>query len=179
MDEVSALAVRARAGDQAALGAFVAATQADVWRLCAYLTDRAAADDLTQDTYLRALRSLPGYRGDAPVRAWLMTIARRVAAEELARRTRHRAVFSTTDPTDPAGGHHPGAADHADAHSVRALLTHLDLDRRTAFVLTQLFGYSYAEAAEIVGCPVGTIRSRVARAREDLLPHLTDTRLAG
>lgn len=49
------------------------------------------------------------------------------------------------------------------------LLATLDPDRRAAFVLTQLFGYPYAEAAEVCGCPVGTIRSRVARARGDLI----------
>jgi RNA polymerase sigma-70 factor, ECF subfamily len=52
------------------------------------------------------------------------------------------------------------------------LLQHLDLDRRTAFVLTQLLGLSYSQAAEVCGCPVGTIRSRVAPARTDLLDWL-------
>ena len=52
---------------------------------------------------------------------------------------------------------------------LRSLVTTLDLDRREAFVLTQLLGLSYAEAAAVCGCPVGTIRSRVARAREDLV----------
>jgi RNA polymerase sigma-70 factor (ECF subfamily) len=52
---------------------------------------------------------------------------------------------------------------------VRLLLDGLDPDRREAFVLTQLIGLSYAEAADVCGCPVGTIRSRVARARDDLV----------
>jgi RNA polymerase sigma-70 factor (ECF subfamily) len=174
------LAVRAREGDQDALAGFVRATQADVWRLCSYLVDRDSADDLTQDTYLRAVRSLPSYRAQAPVRAWLLTIARRVCADEITARTRHRRLFTPTDPTTLTGPHPgtgpgPVSADHATEHSIRALLTHLDPDRRAAFTLTQLLGYSYAEAAEITGVPLGTIRSRVARAREDLLPHLSDT----
>jgi RNA polymerase sigma-70 factor (ECF subfamily) len=78
---------------------------------------------------------------------------------------------------DPGEG--PTTADHAEAHGTRALLALLAEDRRAAFVLTQLLGYSYAEAAEVCGCPVGTIRSRVARAREDLLPHVSDRRQAG
>jgi RNA polymerase sigma-70 factor, ECF subfamily len=61
------------------------------------------------------------------------------------------------------------AADPAEAVTVRALLAALDPQRREAFVLTQLVGLSYAEAAEVCGCPVGTIRSRVARARADLV----------
>ncbi len=68
-------------------------------------------------------------------------------------------------------GRRPGlvrsAADEAVA--LRALVDALDTDRREAFVLTQLLDLSYAEAAEVCGCPVGTIRSRVARAREDLV----------
>lgn len=176
-DEATVLALRARDGDQDALAGFVRATQAEVWRLCSYLVDRDSADDLTQDTYLRAVRSLPTYRAQAPVRAWLLTIARRVAADEITRRQRHRRLFTPTDPTDPTAPETgPVTADHAGEHSIRALLTHLDPDRRAAFTLTQLLGYSYAEAADITGVPVGTIRSRVARAREDLLPHLTEHR---
>jgi RNA polymerase sigma-70 factor (ECF subfamily) len=175
-DEVTLLALRAARGDQPAMAAFIRATQADVWRLCAYLADRDTADDLTQDTYLRAIRSLPGYRAQAPVRGWLLTIARRVVADHLSQRQRHRSVF--TDHPQP-GQHDPAVPDHTGAHSVRALLTHLDPERRAAFVLTQLLGYSYAETAQICGCPVGTIRSRVARARDDLLPHVTEHRRAG
>lgn len=57
----------------------------------------------------------------------------------------------------------------AEGAAVADLLDRLDPDRREAFVLTQLLGLSYAEAAEVAGCPVGTIRSRVARARADLV----------
>jgi RNA polymerase sigma-70 factor, ECF subfamily len=181
-DEVTLLALRAARGDQPAMAAFIRATQADVWRLCAYLADRDSADDLTQDTYLRAMRSLPSYRAQAPVRGWLLTIARRVVADHITGRQRHRALFTeqplpgehTTGP-----GQHPAAPDHTGEHAIRALLAHLDPERRAAFVLTQLLGYSYAETAQICGAPVGTIRSRVARARDDLLPHVTEHRRAG
>ncbi len=61
------------------------------------------------------------------------------------------------------------AADPADTVSLDAMLAALDDDRREAFVLTQLVGLSYAEAADVCSCPVGTIRSRVARARADLV----------
>jgi RNA polymerase sigma-70 factor (ECF subfamily) len=56
--------------------------------------------------------------------------------------------------------------------ALHALLAELDPDRRLAFVLTQVLGLSYLEVAEICDCPVGTIRSRVARARDDLIAHL-------
>ena len=63
----------------------------------------------------------------------------------------------------------PGGARFEDVIEVRMLLDGLESDRRDALVLTQVLGLSYAEAAEVCGCPTGTIRSRVARAREDLI----------
>jgi hypothetical protein len=69
-------------------------------------------------------------------------------------------------------------ADVAEQVEVQVLLSHLDTDRRTSFVLTQLLGLSYDEAARVGGCPVGTIRSRVARARADLIEALGGDRAA-
>jgi RNA polymerase sigma-70 factor (ECF subfamily) len=63
-------------------------------------------------------------------------------------------------------------ADHAGSVAVRALIADLETERREAFVLTQVLGLSYAEAADVCSCPVGTIRSRVARARADLVAGL-------
>ena len=169
VDELTALAVAASAGDQAALGAFVRASQADVWRFCAYLLSPDRADDLTQDTYLRAVRSLPRYRGDAPALRWLLSIARRACADALRRDSRRPEVIADfADSTSPS---HDGAVDLFD------LVARLEPDRRAAFVLTQILGLSYAEAAEVCGCPVGTVRSRVARARAALLGELVDGEL--
>ena len=70
--------------------------------------------------------------------------------------------------TEPA----TAARDVGEGVALRALLAELDPDRREAFVLTQVVGLSYAEAAEVCGCPVGTIRSRVARARDHLVAAL-------
>lgn len=92
MDELSSLARAAARGDRAALTELIRATQNDVWRLCAHLVDPASADDLAQETYLRAVPALTGYRGDAPVRAWLLTIARRVCAAEIKSRQRARKI---------------------------------------------------------------------------------------
>lgn len=86
VDEVTRLAVAARDGDPASLATLVRVTQTDVWRFLAHLSERASADDLTQETYLRALRALPSYRADAPARGWLLAIARRVAADAIRRR---------------------------------------------------------------------------------------------
>jgi RNA polymerase sigma-70 factor (ECF subfamily) len=164
-------AFEARAGDAHAASEFVRLTYQQVWRLLVVLTDRRIAEDLTQETYARAFRSLPGFRAESSVRAWVFAIARRVAADHLRYvRSRPRLVPDVApDETDAAS---PG--DLAESVALRGLLDLLDPDRKLAFVLTQLVGLSYTEAAETCGCPVGTIRSRVARAREDLANHLDD-----
>ena len=167
VDATTAAALAATA-DPAAAARFVRATQADVRRLTAHLIDEQTADDLTQDTYLRAFRALPSFRGDSTARTWLLGIARRTCADEIRRRTRERRhtlhADAPTTPADPAG-----------TVSADALIRTLEPDRRAAFVLTQLLGLSYADAAAACNCPIGTIRSRVARARDDLLHHLEDT----
>jgi RNA polymerase sigma-70 factor (ECF subfamily) len=171
MDDLERIAVDAAAGDPLAAAALVRRTQPDVWRLCAALGDRASADDLTQETYLRAFGSLHRFERRSSVRTWLLVIARRVCADAVrARRRRPVTLVSNEDLAALAGA---DGADHvAESTTVADLLDRLDPDRREAFVLTQLLGLSYAEAAEVAGCPVGTIRSRVARARGDLVTSL-------
>ena len=158
------MAYAARGGaDRHALDSFVRATQRDVWRLCAHLGDPDRADDLTQETYLRVIRSLPGFRGESPVRAWLFSIVRRVVADDIAaRRRRRRECHAIPDADELVEAR---SADHQESVALEHLLGCLDPDRRAAFVLTQVLGYSYAEAAEACDVAIGTIRSRVARAR--------------
>jgi RNA polymerase sigma-70 factor (ECF subfamily) len=173
VDELTSLARAAGRGDRAALARLVRETQRDVWRLCAYLVDPVAADDLAQDTYLRAIPALRKFRGDAPVRAWLLAIARRACAAEISARSRDRRLAVRLAAVPDAGLGQPPAGPGTQA-AADELVAALEPGRRAAFVLTQLLGCSYAEAAAICGCPVGTIRSRVARAREDLDAMLTD-----
>lgn len=160
VDELSRLARTARNGDDEAVRAFVSASQRDVWRLCAHLVDRDAASDLAQETYLRALPALRRFRGDASARAWLLSIARRVCADELRRRYRRPVDLVNADVV---------VADFAPHADLLALVDLLEPGRRAAFVLTQLLGCSYEETATITGTPIGTVRSRVARARDDLV----------
>jgi RNA polymerase sigma-70 factor, ECF subfamily len=164
LDELTTAALRARRGDEAAAAAFVRGTQADVWRLCANLGSRATADDLTQETYARAFGSLHRFAGRSSARTWLLSIARRVCADAVRSAVRARAAEPTLALVEPRR-----PADPAEVVTLDALLAALDDDRREAFVLTQLVGLSYAEAADVCSCPVGTIRSRVARARGQLV----------
>lgn len=164
-DPVTLAALSARAGDAAAAAEFVRATQADVWRLCAHLGSPADAADLTQETFARAFGSLHRFAGRSTARTWLLSIARRVCADAIRSR---RPVVPVAD-IEPVGQR----ADPADTVALRLLLEEMDPGFREAFVLTQILGLSYAEAADVVGCPIGTIRSRVARARDDLVRGVT------
>ena len=172
-DETTALALAARAGAPAAQSAFVRATQAEVWRFPAALVDSGAADDLTQDTYLRAFRALDTFAGRSSVRTWLLGIARRTCADHLRTVVRRRrldarlAAQAVTEMPVPDPAHRLTSAD---------LLNRLSDERRTAFLLTQVLGLSYAEAAEVESVPVGTIRSRVARARDELITAVAQAR---
>jgi RNA polymerase sigma-70 factor (ECF subfamily) len=165
VDDVTAWALRAQHGDPVAEAAFVRATQAEVWRLCAALVDSGTADDLSQDAYLRAFRALPAFEARSSARTWLLGIARRTCADHLRivvrrRRLEQRLAAEAVVATPPA--------QPADGYGSAELVASLPAERRSAFVLTQLLGLSYAEAAEVEGVPVGTIRSRVARARTEL-----------
>jgi RNA polymerase sigma-70 factor, ECF subfamily len=173
VDELERLASAAVDGDPLAAAALVRATQSDVWRLCAALGDRQSADDLTQETYLRAFGALHRFEGRSSLRTWLLAIARRVCADAV-RSQRRRRLTLVRDAADLEALDLADGADRVgEGAVVTDLLGRLAPDRREAFVLTQLLGLPYAEAAEVAGCPVGTIRSRVARARADLVDALS------
>jgi RNA polymerase sigma-70 factor (ECF subfamily) len=165
-DEVTRLAKAAGRGDEAALTRFIAATQRDVWRTVAYLAGPGLADDLTQDTYLRAIKSLPRFAGRSTAKTWLLSIARRVVVDRIRYDTSRPRPVHVVDLDDVVGASGERLENMVE---IRVLLEGLHPDRREALVLTQVLGLSYAEAADVCGCPVGTIRSRVARARSDLL----------
>jgi RNA polymerase sigma-70 factor, ECF subfamily len=164
-------ALAARDGDPDAQAALVRATQAEVWRFAAALIDPATADDLTQETYLRAFRALPSFQGRSSVRTWLLGIARRVCADHLRTVVRRRRLDERLATHAWADQQHPDPAGQLGADD---LLRRLGPERREAFVLTQLIGLSYAEAAAVADVPVGTIRSRVARARSELVEAVGD-----
>jgi RNA polymerase sigma-70 factor (ECF subfamily) len=171
MDDVTGLALDARDGDPTALAELVRRTQADVWRFCAHLAGHEHADDLTQEVYARALRSLRTFRGDAAARLWLLAIARRACADHVRTEIRRRRLADHLRGDARRRG--PRTVDDvADAHSLTALIEALPDDYRAAFTLTQVLGLSYAEAASVCDCPLGTIRSRVARARDAVLRQL-------
>jgi RNA polymerase sigma-70 factor, ECF subfamily len=170
VEDLTRLLLAARDGDRVALGAAIRAGQAEVWRLAACLVGRSEADDLTQETFLRAFRALPGFRAESSGRTWLLSIARRACVDAMRQAGRRRRLAARIEAyVDPAGG---GSGDQAGLADVESLVAGLDRDRRLAFVLTQVVGCSYAEAAAIGKVPIGTIRSRVARARAELVEEV-------
>ena len=177
-EAVTELALAAARGNSRALEAFIKATQQDVWRFVTYLSDAGTADDLTQETYLRAIGAIERFSGRSTARTWLLAIARRVVADHI----RHAQSRPRTAPgADPEhllnGDRH--ARGFEDLVEVTTMIASLAAEQREALLLTQLLGLPYADAAEVCGCPVGTIRSRVARARDALLSDVERDDLTG
>jgi RNA polymerase sigma-70 factor, ECF subfamily len=168
VDELTRLLVAGRDGDRNALGTAIRRSQSEVWRLATHLVGREQADDVTQEVFLRAYRSLPEFRAESSARTWLLSIARRTCADTVRRAGRVRRLQDRL-----MANRDGGLSDAADGSvCLDDLVMQLDDDRRHAFVLTQVLGCSYHEAAEVCDVPVGTIRSRVARARADLLEQM-------
>lgn len=156
-------------GDDGAARELIGLAQPAVWRLCSALGSGDDVEDLVQDTFLRAFRSIGAYRGDGNgFLPWILTVARNACATEVGRRHRRRALVERLQSvcTDDSGRPLDEVA------TIESMVRTLPREQREAFVLTQLLALSYGEAAAVCACPVGTIRSRVARARVALMGEL-------
>ncbi|MFF2206288.1 sigma-70 family RNA polymerase sigma factor [Streptomyces sp. NPDC058145] len=175
-ESITAWALAARNGDPDAIDHFVRALHRDVRHYVTYLgADPQSADDLTQDTFLRALGSLHRFEGRSSARTWLLSIARRVVVDNMRYHSARPRLSDTDDWESAAERTQPrGLPGFDDGVVLTELLDTLPDDRREAFVLTQMVGLPYAEAARVSDCPVGTVRSRVARARTSLIAWLDD-----
>lgn len=132
--------------------------------------DGVKADDLVQEALARALANIDRFRPGTNLKAWLFTIVRNEHYSQL-RRRKFEAVGVDTDslPEPSVQPDHDGDLELRDLN--RALST-LSAGQRTALILVSASGFSYEEAARICGCAVGTIKSRVARARDTLMAIL-------
>ena len=172
-DDLTDLLVAARDGDRLALSVVVRRLYPDVVRYCAVRVAPAVAEDVAQEVFLRVTRSLSSYEQRASARTWVFAIAHNTCVDAVRARQRRRGREQLVDepPTTGPGFPGPGADDGL---ALLLLLDELDEDRREAFVLTQVSGLSYAEAAAALDVPIGTIRSRVSRARRDLVALLRE-----
>jgi RNA polymerase sigma-70 factor, ECF subfamily len=151
----------------------------DVFTLARYLLRNAAdAEDAVQECYLRALRHFDSYRGPA-MKPWLLAILRNVCYAEFARRSKQEAAADCDDAElsaaePPPMWQEPEASPEAlllrqqDGATIRRLVAALPQPFREAIVLRELNDLSYHEIAEVAGVPVGTVMSRLARARSML-----------
>jgi RNA polymerase sigma-70 factor (ECF subfamily) len=162
---------RARSGDLVAFASLIRDAQADVWRFAYHLTrNRAVADDVTQEAFLRAFRSIQSYRGQAKFSSWLLRIARNCAIDAY-RRTRHEAPMPAEE-GDRAVPSQTAASD--DRLRIEAAIRQLPLDLREPFIVIEVLGFTYQEASTVLGVKVGTVKSRMFRARAALVRALSE-----
>lgn len=162
--------MQAKSGHHEALESLFALTREDVSRFISGRVTSEWVEDLTQETFSRALRGLPRYAGRSSVRSWLFSVARHTVAD----RYRSHARTPRTEYSSPVEEVYSLAESGRfdEFLALRSLLDQLPEDRRRAFVLTRVEGLSYSEAADLLNVPLGTVRSRVSRARRELVRML-------
>lgn len=171
------LVQRVQKGDRSAFDLLVLKYQHRVLKLIGrFVSNPAEAEDVAQDAFLKAYRALPSFRGESAFYTWLYRIAINTAKNSLVA-NRRRPVDFDLDLQDPDQFDRHAKLKEVDTPE-RVLLTEeirqvvegameqLPEDLRTAIVLRELDGLSYEEIAEAMDCPVGTVRSRIFRARE-------------
>jgi RNA polymerase sigma-70 factor (ECF subfamily) len=171
------------AGDERAFVELYRRRRGDVYRFAFAMSRSAAlAQDVTQDVFLRVLEDAAGFdpaRGS--VRAWLLGCARHVVLDGLRAESRWaaEAAAETIDtPSAPCGGEEAVFVEQRLARLQAALLS-LPIEYREAVVLCEIEELSYAESAAALGCPIGTVRSRLHRARTLLAKRLAEKKDAG
>ena len=181
------LVERVQAGDKRAFDLLVLKYQRKVQRLVArFVRDSGEVDDVVQEAFIKAYRALPTFRGDAAFYTWIYRIAINCAKNYLAspaRRIVPQSDLISDDDDDAESfdrnvGLHDVATPDAEyaskqiAETVNRAMAALPEDLRTAVTLREIEGLSYEEIAEAMDCPIGTVRSRIFRAREAIATEL-------
>jgi RNA polymerase sigma-70 factor (ECF subfamily) len=178
------LVERVQAGERQAFDLLVSKYQRRLMRLVSRLVhDPAEAEDVVQESFIKAFRALRHFRGDSAFYTWLYRIGINTAKNFLVSQNR-RAVAALEVDTEAAEASEEGEglrdintpesmlATKQIAETVNAAMDALPLDLRTAIVLREIEGLSYEEISAIMSCPIGTVRSRIFRARETIAERL-------
>ena len=178
------LVERAQRGDKQAFGLLVQKYQRKLARLLSrFIRDPAEVEDVAQEAFVKAYRALPGFRGDSAFYTWLYRIGINTAKNYLVAMGR-RATTSTEVEAEQAEGLDEGEQlrdintpeslllSSEIAQTVNATIEKLPEELRRAIQMRELEGMSYEEIAEAMNCPIGTVRSRIFRAREAIAGEL-------
>ncbi|MRW93238.1 RNA polymerase sigma factor RpoE [Duganella sp. FT80W] len=178
------LVERVRDGDKQAFDLLVAKYQRRLMRLLSRIVhDPTEAEDVVQETFIKAYRALRHFRGDSAFYTWLYRIGINTAKNFLATQGR-RTPTSTDADAEQAESFNDGEhlrdintpesmlASKQIAQTVNAAMDALPVDLRTAIALREIEGLSYEEISDIMACPIGTVRSRIFRAREVIAEKL-------
>lgn len=179
-----ALVERVQQGDRRAFDLLVAKYQRKVYRLLSrFFRDHAEIEDVAQDAFIKAYRALGQFRGEAAFYTWLYRIAVNTAKNHLA--SQGRRAQSLSEPADEDTETFDDASRLRDidtpetmlhgkqvAETVNAAMNDLPEELRTAISLREIDGLSYDEIALVMDCPIGTVRSRIFRAREAIAERL-------
>ena len=178
------LVARAQRGDKRAFELLVEKYQRKLARLLSrFIRDPAEVEDVTQEAFIKAYRALPAFRGDSAFYTWLYRIGINTAKNYLMAMGR-RAPTSTEVEADEAEGFEGGEQlrdintpesvllSNEIAQTVNSTIEKLPEELRTAIQLREIEGMSYEEIAKVMDCPIGTVRSRIFRAREAIAEQL-------
>ena len=186
-DADALLVDRAKRGDTRAFEMLVVRYQRRIERLIARMVrDAALVEDIAQETFIRAYRALPQFRGESAFYTWLYRIAVNTAKKALVELkrdplVRESALGAPEEGEEPSrvenelsDGETPEAllASKEIAATVNAAIDALSEELRQAIVLREIEGLSYEEIADVMSCPIGTVRSRIFRAREAIATRL-------
>jgi RNA polymerase sigma-70 factor (ECF subfamily) len=178
------LVARAQRGDKRAFELLVEKYQRKLARLLSrFIRDPAEVEDVTQEAFIKAYRALPAFRGDSAFYTWLYRIGINTAKNYLMAMGR-RAPTSTEVEAEEAEGFEEGEQlrdintpesvllSNEIAATVNSTIERLPEELRTAIQLREIEGMSYEDIAQVMNCPIGTVRSRIFRAREAIAEQL-------
>lgn len=183
-DVDAALVARVQRGDKRAFDLLVLKYQRKIMRLLSrMIRDPAEIEDVTQEAFIKAYRALPQFRGESAFYTWLYRIAINTARNWQAANNRRPVTSSIVEGTDgetfdeidnltDIGTPESMLASRQIAETVNAAMQALPSDLRTAILLREIDGMSYEDIAQAMGCPIGTVRSRIFRAREAIAAEL-------